>query len=83
MSNRVNNLLLWLCIVGLCCLTVYNKANEYRPPEKPKDQRFLQVPAGKFEVEGQPYSAILQLFADGTTGWSAQPVEEKPVLQLK
>jgi hypothetical protein len=78
----MSNKLLWLAVLGLTCLTVYNKANEYRPPEK-VEQKFLSVPAGRFTADGQNYSALLLLFADGTTGWSAQPVEEKPVLQLK
>jgi hypothetical protein len=82
----MSNKLLWVCVVGLTCLTVYNKANEYRPPEK-REQAFLSAPAGRFTgADGKAYAAFHLLFADGTTGWSAQPVvetNETAVLKLK
>jgi hypothetical protein len=80
----MNNIFVWLCIVILSCLTVYNKASEYRPPEKPKQQGYLSAPAGTWnKPDGTKAAIVILFFEDGTTGWSAQPIEEKPVMELK
>jgi hypothetical protein len=74
--------LLWAAFLGLTCLTVYNGANQYRPPEKPKG--YLSAPAGTWNrPDGTKAAIVILFFEDGTTGWAAQPIEEKPVMELK
>lgn len=76
----MNTKLLWLAIIGLTILSIFNSVET---PE-PKPEGFLSAPAGTWvKPDGTKAAVVMLFYSDGTIGWSAQPiVEEKPVMQL-
>lgn len=79
----MNIKLLWLAVVGLTVIVVHQGVNAYQPPPQKPKGGYLSAPAGVWtQQDGTKLQVQLLFFEDGTTGWSAQPVEEKPVLQL-
>lgn len=79
----MNNKLLWLAVVGLTVLVIFQGANAYQPPQPKQHTSYLSAPAGIWnQPDGTRAQVVILFFEDGTTGWSAQPIEEKSVLQL-